>query len=114
MLTLEELILETDGDMPIVASVITGFDDNGCLVIKYECVDYEHHSKTQSRCAVIEKQDAYTLAKKLKVSLTELPAYISSEYSIPASCQAVPSKAFDLFKEILDFIISYRINYKII
>ena len=32
MLTLEELLMETDPDLPVVATVIIGFDDNGRLV----------------------------------------------------------------------------------
>ena len=69
MLALEELLVETDEDLPIVATVIIGFDDNGCLVLEHKIMDYDVPEESRTKYAVVEKQEAYVLAKKVKVSL---------------------------------------------
>lgn len=113
MLALEELLIETDEDLPILAVVFVGFNDNGCLVLKYEFVNYEVPSESYTKYAVVEKEDAYTLAKKVNVSLIQLPAYIFERYGVRPLCQAVNSEALALFKEILGFFVFYGIKYQL-
>lgn len=113
MLTLEELLMETDPDLPVVATVIIGFDDNGRLVLKHESIDYEAPSESFAQYAVIEKQAAYTMARKLNVALTQLPAFVCRKFSVQPFCRAVPSEARALFKEILDFYIYNGIRYQL-
>lgn len=105
MLALEELLVETDEDLPIVATVIIGFDDNGCLVLEHKIMDYDVPEESRTKYAVVEKQEAYVLAKKVKVSLMQLPAYVFKKYGVQPFCQAVPSEARTLFKAILDFFV---------
>lgn len=113
MLALEELLIETDEDLPIVATVIIGFDDKGCLVLEYKFVNYDVPLESRTKYAVIEKQEAYTLAKRVNVSLTQLPACIGKKYSVQPFCQAVPSEAPALFKEILDFFVFHGVRYQL-
>lgn len=113
MLTLEELLIETDEDLPIVATVIIGFDDNGGLVLEHEIMDYEVPEESCTKYAVVEKQEACALAKKVKVSLIQLPAYVLKKYGVLPFGQAVPSEARTLFKAILDFFVSYGVKYQL-
>ena len=113
MLALEELLVETDEDLPIVATVIIGFDDNGCLVLEHKIMDYDVPEESRTKYAVVEKQEAYVLAKKVKVSLMQLPAYVFKKYAVQPFCQAVPSEARTLFKAILDFFAFYGVKYRL-
>jgi len=113
MLTLEELLIETDVDLPIVATVIIGFDDKGCLKLEYEFMDYDTPLESHTKYAVVKKQEAYTLAKRANVSLTQLPAHIAKKYGVQPFCQAVPSEALALFKEILDFFVFHGVRYQL-
>lgn len=113
MLTLEELLIETDQDLPIVATVTIGFDDNGYLILEHEIMDYEVPSESRTKYAVIEKQEAYALAKKVNVPMTQLPAYVLKKYGVQPFCQVVPSEARVLFKEILDFFVFHGVKYQL-
>lgn len=112
MLTLEELLIETDEDLPIVATVIIGFDDKGCLMLEYAFMDYDVPSESHIKYAVVDKQEAYALGKKVNASLTQLPAYIAKKYGVQLG-QAVPSEALALFKEILDFFVFHGVRYQL-
>ncbi len=111
MLTLKELLIETDPDLPIVATMTVGFDDNGCLVLEYEIINYDIPSESRKKRAVVEKQEAYALANKLNISLILLPSYIFKRFSIQPFCQTVPSEAHALYKDILEFFVSYGVKY---
>mgnify|MGYP001544882255 CR=1 FL=1 len=112
MLTLQELLIETDPDLSRVATIITGFDDNGDLMFEYELTDYDYPSESYIKDVVVNKQEAYALAKDVNVSLTQLPAYIAKKHSVQPLCQSVPSEAATLFKEILDCLASFGVKYR--
>ena len=113
MLTLQELLIETNPDLSRVATIIVGFDDNGNLVFEYD-LDDDNPSDSYIKDVVIDKQDAYTLAKNANVSLVHYPAYIAKKYSIQIFCQSVPSEAMSLFKELLNYLTSSRVKYQCI
>lgn len=116
MLTLEELLIETDPDLPMVATMSVGFDDNGCLMLKYKFENWDVPSEPphiDMKCAIVEKQEAYALARKLDVSLIRLPAYISKKFSVQPFCQGDPSEARVLFREILDFFVFHGVRYQL-
>lgn len=112
MLTLEELLIETDSDLPIVATVIIGFENEGDLMLVYESMNYDTPSESHIKYALVEKQEVYTLAKKMHIPLIQLPVYIAKKYGVQPFCQAVPSEALALFKEILNYFASYGIKYQ--
>lgn len=114
MLALEELLIETDPDLSRVATIITGFDDNGNLVFEFEITNYDYPSESFKKNIVIDKHEAYTLAKKANTSLIKLPAYIAKRYCIQPFCQSLlPSKATSLFSDILYYLATSRVKYKI-
>ena len=54
MLTLQELLIETNPDLSRVATIIVGFDDNGNLVFEYDCFWLEMSfagSKQDTHCS---------------------------------------------------------------
>lgn len=107
MLALKELLIETDSDLSVVATVSIGFDDSGNLTLMYDRTVYDHPSESSITYAVVDKQQAYDLSRRLKVPLTHLPAYFSKKFAVEPFGYAGPSEARALFKDILVFF-SYR------
>ena len=111
MLLLEELIIDSDGDMLIGSGIVAGFDDEKNFAVVLDYTDYEtgYNRKTW---AVVEKEDALTMADYLKVRLTSLPQEIFERFG-DSSDIAVPSEVEAVFKEILDFIIACGVRYRL-
>jgi hypothetical protein len=111
MLLLEELIMDSDGDMLIGSGIVAGFDDEKNFAVVLDYTDYEtgYNRKTW---AVVEKEDALAMADYLKVRLTSLPQEILERFG-DSSDIAVPSEVEAVFKEILDFIIACGVRYRL-
>ena len=111
MLLLEELIIDSDGDMLIGSGIVAGFDDEKNFAVVLDYTDYEtgYNRKTW---AVVEKEDALAMADYLKVRLTSLPQEILERFG-DSSDIAVPSEVEAVFKEILDFIIACGVRYQL-
>jgi hypothetical protein len=111
MLLLEELIIDSDGDMQIGSCIVAGFDDEKNFAVVLDYTDYEtgYNRKTW---AVVEKEDALAMADYLKVRLTSLPQEILERFG-DSSDIAVPSEVEAVFKEILDFIIACGVRYRL-
>ena len=113
MLTLEELLIETDPDLTLAATIVIGFDDNGHLALEYRVTDCNIPLEPRVKYVYVDKEDAYVLAKKVNVSLIELPNYIFRMYGKLPLCETLPSEARALFGEILDFYKYYGIRYQL-
>lgn len=113
MLTLEELLIETDPDLTLAATMVIGFDDNGNLALEYRISNCNIPLEKRIKNVSVDKKDAYVLAKKVHVTLTGLPAYINKKYRIRPLCQGEPSKARVLFGDILDFYNYHGIRYQL-
>ncbi len=111
MLLLEELIIDSDGDMQFGSGIVAGFDDEKNFAVVLDYTDYEtgYNRKTW---AVVEKEDALVMADYLKVRLTLLPQEIRERFG-DSSDIAVPSEVEALFKDILDFILSCGVRYQL-
>ena len=112
MLVLEEWISQSDDDLEIWASVSVGFDSEKKLAVKLEYIDYEDESNNKLVCAFVSFEDAYNMAKLLNVRLTELPRVVRERCG-RRSATMVPSQVESCFREVLDFIVSYGIRYKL-
>lgn len=113
MFALEELLIETDPDLTLAATMVIGFDDNGHLVVEYKTTDYNIPEETRITYVSVDKDDAYVLAKKVHAALTGLPGYICKRYGVRPLCQAVPSEARALFGDILDFYKYHGVRYQL-
>lgn len=112
MLLLEEIIVESGGDLEIVSTVVVGFDDDKNFVVELETNDYEFRCGNQRLWAVVEKEDALMLADYLKVKLTALPRTFDEKFG--ESGVFVLSYVEARFKEILDFILDCGMHYQLI
>ncbi len=112
MLTLEEVIIESDDDLAIWSSIVVGFDISKNLVIRLEHIDYEAHENDYTLAAAIEKDDAFRMACFLHVKLTYLPRFLFEKFgtNFPLS---VPSEVERLFKSMLDFVLDCGEHYKL-
>ena len=66
MLTLEELLIETDPDLTLAATMVIGFDDNVNLALEYRVTDCNIPLETRIKYVSVDKENAYVLAKKSK------------------------------------------------
>ena len=73
MMTLQEVIVESHDDFPIWSSVVVGFDDDKSLVVLLEHDDYDEPDYAYKVYATVDKRDAMGMARRLNVSLTDLP-----------------------------------------
>lgn len=108
-------IMSSDEDQPVVEDLDVGFDESMALVVTIIHTDYEEPEYTCSVSAVVSKEDAFELSKRLKVSMIHLPDAISKfmkEYTeiVNADFQQVQA----CFKEIIDFFISKKCPYRIV
>ena len=71
MFTLEELLIETDPDLTLAATMVIGFDDNGHLALEYRVTDCNNPLETRIKYVSVDKEDAYVLAKKSKCCLNK-------------------------------------------
>lgn len=110
MLLLEEIIVESNGDLETVSTVVVGFDDDKNFVVELETNDYESRRGNQRLWAVVEKEDALMLADYLNVKLTALPKVFDEKFGEPGVF--VLSYVEARFKEILDFILDCGIHYQ--
>lgn len=80
MLTSEKIIVESDGDIEIVSTIVAGYDYLNNFVVKYIYDDYRKNGKGYEYSAVVDEEDAKILADSLKVSLADLPVAIYDEF----------------------------------
>lgn len=108
-------IMSSDEDQLVVEDLYAGFDAYMRLVVTIEHVDYEKPEYSCSVSAIVNKEDAFILSKKLKVSMMHLLDVISEsmeEYSeiVNADFRQVQ----ECFKEITDYFISEKCPYRIV
>ena len=111
MLLLEELIIDSDGDMQFGSGIVAGFDDEKNFAVVLDYTDYET-GYNRNTWAIVEKEEALEMADYLKVRLTSLPKEILERFG-DWSDIAVPSEVVAVFKDILDFIISCGVRYQL-
>lgn len=113
MLTLQELLIETDNDQPVVISVSIGYNDDLCLVVRLEYENYDERERSYTKDAIITKEDSYKLAKALKVEMVKLPAKLCAEIGVPLNGFYLLSEACSVYNDVLDFILYHKTRYKI-
>lgn len=112
MLTSERIIIESNSDLEIVATIVAGFDLLKNFVVQYHFEDYREDGKNYSHSAVINEEDAKTMANHLKVSLVDLPQVLYNEFGDTTGL-SVPSDVESAYKDVLDFILDCGAKYKL-
>lgn len=75
-LFLLEFIFSSDDDQPVVEDIYVGYDSYLNLVVMIEHTDYDYPHYNGCTYALIKKENAYKLAKRLRASMSELPCII--------------------------------------
>lgn len=107
-------IMSSDEDQPVVEDLYVGFDEDMCLVATIEHINYDNPEYSCSVSAIVGKDDAFTLSKRIKVSMKQLPDAISEfteEYTeiVNADFKQVQ----ECFKTIIDWFIDKNCPYRI-
>lgn len=107
--------MSSDEDQLVIEDLYVGFDIYMRLVVTIEHIDYEEPEYSCSVSAVVNKEDAFRLSKKLKVSMIHLLDVICEsmeEYTeiVNADFQQVQ----ECFKEIIDCFICEKCPYRIV
>lgn len=111
-MVLECEILCSDEDQIIADYLCVGYNNSFRLVIYIE----SHHARTNRKrylaAAFVEKEDAYALAHRLHVPMTGLPDALAKEFDYDI-VNASRAQVGDAFQEMIDFLCTHRIPYKI-
>ena len=103
-LTEEELLVESDEDLEIGASLSVGLDDRNRMVVQLEYVYYDDHRRDNTLYALLDQEETTTLADRLHVSTAELPATLRKHFD-DHPVLPPPSYVKGQFKKVLDFLI---------
>ena len=106
------IIVESDNDLEIVGTIVSGFDYLNNLVVEYGFEDYRSGGKDYSYYAIIDEDDAKVMAKHLKVPLSSLPKVLYDEFG-SFSDILVPSEVEGIFSDILNFVLDCGAKYKL-
>ncbi len=108
-------IMSSDEDQPKVEDLYVGFDASKSLVVVIEHIDYEEPRYNHTVAAIVSKEEAFKLSKRLKVPMLQLPDVISEamdEYSRIVNADFSDVRA--CFKDILDCFVGEKCRYKIV
>ncbi len=113
MLLLNTPIITSDEDQPIVYSLYIGYDATFNLKICLKKFFYEGKKEEETVCAVIDKDNSYLLAKKVNVTMVNLPAYLAKEFDYNITNPSC-SKVERIFSDMIDYILNKDIPYSIV
>ena len=68
-LTEEELLVESDEDLEIGASLSVGLDDRNRMVVQLEYVYYDDHRRDNTLYALLDQEETTTLADRDRKSV---------------------------------------------
>lgn len=108
-------IMCSDEDQPKVMDLYAGYNSRKQLVIACDFSDYDDEGHNCATAAIVDKEDAEALAKRLDVSFEELPKLISDNMEewreiINPDCDQV----VNCFTEITEMLVEDGCRYKIV
>ena len=107
------IIVESDNDLEIVGTIVSGFDYLNNLIVEYRFEDYRSCGKDYSYSAIIDEDDAKVMARYLNVPLSSLPKVLYDKFGCPFSDILVPSEVEGIFGDILNFVLDCGARYKL-
>lgn len=108
-------VMCSDEDQMVVQDVTIGYDETFNLIILIERSDYEDHDNDCATWAVIDKNDAAELSRRLNVPMRELPKAMGQSMSNYSDIvNATLSQTKNCFHSILDCLTSYKCRYRIV
>lgn len=113
-LVLPYWVMCSDEDQTVVQDLTIGYDEKLNLIVLIERSDYEDQQYNCSTWAVIDKNDAADLARRLNVSMKELPEAMGRDMSAGSNAvNATLSQVRNCFRSIIDCLTTYRCKYRI-
>lgn len=107
-------VFNSHEDFSVYEAIYAGFDSNLSLVIMCEHTDYDNSAYDCATYAVLNKHEATRLAKRLKVSLPDLPMEIAGAMSEWDEVQCpMPADVRKCFKEITECLLDEGCHFKI-
>lgn len=106
--------MNSDDDCPIVEDLFVGYDKAFNLIIMVAHTDYCEPQYNCTTCAIINKDEAAKLAKRLQISMKQLPGFIrDSMDEYRDIVNATFSQVRDCFKEIIECLIDEKCRFRI-
>lgn len=108
------LIMSSDEDQPIIEDLYAGINTKGQLIISIEHTDYEDERYNCSTWAVVRNDETRRLARRLKVTRTELPDFIRECMSyMTYKVNPTFDDVRDCFKEITECLLDEGCRFRI-
>lgn len=109
-----ECIFSSHEDFSVMESLYAGFDRDLNLLVLCRHEDDDHPENNRTTCAVVDKDEAYALSKKLGVAMRDLPetlADIMKDYRrIPCP---MPSDVRRCFKDLTEVLLDEGCKMKV-
>lgn len=107
--------MESDEDQPAVESLCAGFDEAMRLTVTLEHTDYDCPTASCAVSAVVDRDDAYALSRRLGVAMAALPealrGMVEKQVSVPNAdfCQVQ-----DCFRTLTDRLLRHGCRHTIV
>lgn len=112
MLTLKQVITESNDDLEIWSSITVWESPRQELIVQLEFIDYTDRERDRKTFATLDRDETHLLAERLHLSPEALPQALFDRYG-DTSNTAVPSEVEALFQEILNFILDHGARYRL-
>lgn len=108
-------IFNSDDDCAAVEDIYAGYDESLDLVVLLEHTDYDCPEYDCRTYAVVGKDEAFELAKRLGVPMTRLPDVIgdSSGEGYRYTVNPTLRQTQDRFKEILEYLVAEKCRFRL-
>lgn len=115
-LFLLQYIFSSDDDFNPVEDIYVGYDESFNLILLLEHTDHDFPLFNCHTYALIKKEDAFSLARKLSIPMTELPTVISNapDDSYYEIINPTLNEVRDCFKDIIDCFTDEKCRFQIV
>lgn len=114
-LFLSSCIFSSDDDSPIVEDIYVGYDKSLNLIVLIEYTDYDEPEYNCATYAIIKKDEAFELAKRLRIAMTELPSVISTSMDEYAGIvNPTLSQTEACFRDVLDYLVNNNCKFQLV
>lgn len=109
-------IFNSDDDAQVVEDIYAGYDKSFNLIVLLEHTDYDEPEYNCCIYAIIKKDEAFKLAKRLHVPMTHLPSIICNSVDDEYYNLVNPTlrQTQDCFKEILECFIDEKCKFHVV
>ena len=111
-LALEETIADTHDDYTPWGECVAGFTDNKNFVLRYRLENYENDSE-ETEDAVMKPEEAYELAKRMKVHVVGLPKALVREFGVERNVMT-SREVYKVFEDVQQFLLDSHIRFRMV